>query len=155
MCESVWKKCVHCLLSLFALLPKCRLFYEYFCQVFPFLLVNKSVGKIPWVTFTLLWSCMLWNCSLQVESRAVYSHLMVFYNRTVLSFGELQASVNSIADTEQYHTQCLITHLLTNFLLFSSGGHMIAQEFISHVSGDCFVFCFFFPSPPSPSPQFK
>ncbi|XP_048788128.1 Fanconi anemia group C protein [Lagopus muta] len=91
----------------------------------------------------LLWLLSFYYCpenedqqrtQTMVESRAVYSHLMVFYNRTVLSFGELQASVNSIADTEQYHTQCLITHLLTNFLLFSSGGHMIAQEFISHIT---------------------
>jgi len=69
---------------------------------------------------------------------------MMLYNRTVLSFGDLQASVNNAADTEQCHTQCLITHLLTNFLLFSSGGHMIAQEFISHVSDDCLFF--FLPS---------
>ncbi|XP_042682787.1 Fanconi anemia group C protein [Centrocercus urophasianus] len=91
----------------------------------------------------LLWLLSFYYCpenedqqrtQTMVESRAVYSHLMMFYNRTVLSFGELQASVNSIADTEQYHTQCLITHLLTNFLLFSSGGHMIAQEFISHIT---------------------
>ncbi|XP_042733479.1 Fanconi anemia group C protein [Lagopus leucura] len=91
----------------------------------------------------LLWLLSFYYCpenedqqrtQTMVESRAVYSHLMMFYNRTVLSFGELRASVNSIADTEQYHTQCLITHLLTNFLLFSSGGHMIAQEFISHIT---------------------
>ncbi|XP_052557154.1 Fanconi anemia group C protein [Tympanuchus pallidicinctus] len=91
----------------------------------------------------LLWLLSFYYCpenedqqrtQTMVESRAVYSHLMMFYNRTVLSFGELQASVNSIADTEQYPTQCLITHLLTNFLLFSSGGHMIAQEFISHIT---------------------
>ncbi|XP_031454393.1 Fanconi anemia group C protein-like [Phasianus colchicus] len=91
----------------------------------------------------LLWLLAFYYCpenenqqrtQTMVESRAVYSHLMMFYNRTVLSFGELQASVNNIADTEQYHTQCLVTHLLTNFLLFSSGGHMIAQEFISHIT---------------------
>ncbi|XP_065601748.1 Fanconi anemia group C protein [Cyrtonyx montezumae] len=91
----------------------------------------------------LLWLLAFYYCpqnenqqrtQTMVESQAVYSHLMVLYNRTVLSFGDLQASVNNIADTEQYHIQCLITHLLTNFILFSFGGHMIAQEFISHIT---------------------
>lgn len=91
----------------------------------------------------LLWLLAFYYCpqnenqqrtQTMVESQAVYSRLMMLYNRTVLSFGDLQASVNNAADTEQCHTQCLITHLLTIFLLFSSGGHMIAQEFISHIT---------------------
>ncbi|XP_021236885.1 Fanconi anemia group C protein isoform X4 [Numida meleagris] len=89
----------------------------------------------------LLWLLAFYYCpqnenqqrtQTMVESQAVYSHLMMLYNCTVLSFGDLLPSVNNIADTEQCHTRCLITHLLTSFLLFSSGGHMIAQEFISH-----------------------
>ncbi|OXB80110.1 UNVERIFIED_CONTAM: hypothetical protein H355_006942 [Colinus virginianus] len=91
----------------------------------------------------LLWLLTFYYCpqnenqqrtQTMVESQAVYSHLMMLYNRTVLSFGDLQASVNNTADTEQYHIQCLRIHLLTNFLLFSSGGHTIAQEFISHIT---------------------
>ncbi|XP_021236882.1 Fanconi anemia group C protein isoform X2 [Numida meleagris] len=91
----------------------------------------------------LLWLLAFYYCpqnenqqrtQTMVESQAVYSHLMMLYNCTVLSFGDLLPSVNNIADTEQCHTRCLITHLLTSFLLFSSGGHMIAQEFISHIT---------------------
>lgn len=68
------------------------------------------------------------------EARAVYNHLMMLFNATTLSVRDLQAAVNSITDTEQCYSQHLTTHLLTNFLLFSSGGHMIAQEFISHIT---------------------
>lgn len=76
---------------------------------------------------------------------------MMLFNTTTLSVRDLQAAVNSITDTEQCYTQHLTTHLLTNFLLFSSGGHMIAQEFISHVS----VVLFLYPPPPFFFFQFK
>lgn len=70
---------------------------------------------------------------------------MMLFNATTLSVRDLQAAVNSITDTEQCYSQHLTTHLLTNFLLFSSGGHMIAQEFISHVSVVLFLYL---PHPP-------
>ncbi|XP_015704765.1 Fanconi anemia group C protein isoform X3 [Coturnix japonica] len=99
--------------------------------------------KAPVAPDALLWLLSFYYCpqnesqqrtQTMVESQAVYSHLMMLYNHPVLSFGDLQAPVNNVADTEQCHTQCLITHLLTNFLFFSSGGHMIAQEFISYIT---------------------
>uniref|UniRef100_A0A8B9ZF54 FA complementation group C n=1 Tax=Anas platyrhynchos TaxID=8839 RepID=A0A8B9ZF54_ANAPL len=91
----------------------------------------------------LLWLLAFYYCpqtkNLQriqtmVKARAVYNHLMMLFNATTLSVRDLQAVVNSITDTEQCYSQHLTTHLLTNFLLFSSGGHMIAQEFISHIT---------------------
>ncbi|KAI6058244.1 Fanconi anemia group C protein [Aix galericulata] len=91
----------------------------------------------------LLWLLAFYYCpqtkNLQriqtmAEARAVYNHLMMLFNATTLSVRDLQAAVNSMTDTEQCYTQHLTTHLLTNFLLFSSGGHMIAQEFISHMT---------------------
>ncbi|XP_071886957.1 Fanconi anemia group C protein isoform X2 [Anas platyrhynchos] len=91
----------------------------------------------------LLWLLAFYYCpqtkNLQriqtmAEARAVYNHLMMLFNATTLSVRDLQAAVNSITDTEQCYSQHLTTHLLTNFLLFSSGGHMIAQEFISHIT---------------------
>lgn len=51
---------------------------------------------------------------------------------------DLEAAVHSVKDVEQCCSKYLITHLLTNFLLFSSGGHTIAQEFIDHVSVSSF-----------------
>lgn len=71
---------------------------------------------------------------LQVEAQAVYSHLMTLFSCTVLSVKDLEAAVRSATDTEQSCIQRLTTHLLIYFLLFSSGGHMIAQELIYHVS---------------------
>lgn len=59
---------------------------------------------------------------------------MMLFNCTVLSVKALEAAVHSITDTEQCCNQHLLTHLLTNFLLFSSGGHTIAQEFIYHIT---------------------
>lgn len=91
----------------------------------------------------LLWLLAFYYCpqneNLQriqtmAEARAVYNHLMMLFNTTTLSVRDLQAAVNNITDTEQRYTQHLITHLLTNFLLLSSSGHMIAQEFISHIT---------------------
>ncbi|NXX22212.1 FANCC protein, partial [Podargus strigoides] len=69
-----------------------------------------------------------------VEAQAVYNQLMMLFSCTVLSVKDLEAAVHSISDIEQGCNQHLIIHLLINFLLFSSGGYMIAQEFISHVS---------------------
>lgn len=91
----------------------------------------------------LLWLLAFYYCpqneNLQriqtmAEARAVYNHLMMLFNTTTLSVRDLQAAVNYITDTEQRYTQHLITHLLTNFLLLSSSGHMIAQEYISHIT---------------------
>ncbi|NXC51207.1 FANCC protein, partial [Penelope pileata] len=91
----------------------------------------------------LLWLLAFYYCpqnenqqrtQTMVEARAVYDHLIMLYNRPVVSIGDLQAAVNNVADTGQCYTQRLTTHLLTNFLLVSSGGRMIAQEFISHIT---------------------
>ncbi|NXG79359.1 FANCC protein, partial [Baryphthengus martii] len=69
-----------------------------------------------------------------VEAQAVYNHLTMLFSCTVLSVKDLEAAIHSIMDIEQCCNQHLITHLLINFLLFSAGGHRIAQEFIYHVS---------------------
>nr|XP_013805091.1 PREDICTED: Fanconi anemia group C protein-like [Apteryx mantelli mantelli] len=68
---------------------------------------------------------------IMVEAQAVYNWLVMLFSCTILSVKDLQAAVHK-TDIKQCCTQHLITHLLINFLLFSSGGHMIAQEFISH-----------------------
>ncbi|XP_053910712.1 Fanconi anemia group C protein [Cuculus canorus] len=87
----------------------------------------------------LLWLLAFYYCpqnenqqrtQTMVEAQAVYSRLMMLFSRTVLSVKDLEAAVHDIIDVKQCCNQQLITHLLTNFLLFSSGGHMIAQEFI-------------------------
>ncbi|KAM6036449.1 Fanconi anemia group C protein isoform 1-T1 [Theristicus caerulescens] len=91
----------------------------------------------------LLWLLAFYYCpqnenqqrtQTMVEAQAVYNHLMMLFSCTVLSIKDLEAAVHHITDTEQCCNQHLITHLLTNFLLFSSGGHMIAQEFIYHIT---------------------
>lgn len=46
--------------------------------------------------------------------------------------------MHRVTGVEQCCNQQLTTHLLTNFLLFSSGGHKIAQECIYHVSVSSF-----------------
>ncbi|XP_008940320.1 PREDICTED: Fanconi anemia group C protein, partial [Merops nubicus] len=91
----------------------------------------------------LLWLLAFYYCpqnesqqrtQIMVEAQAVYNHLMMLFSCTVLSVKDLEAAVHSIMDTEQSYIWHLITHLLTNFLLFSSGGHRIAQEFIYHIT---------------------
>ncbi|XP_074787952.1 Fanconi anemia group C protein isoform X3 [Athene noctua] len=84
--------------------------------------------------FTQLFLQAHQNENKQVEAQAVYNHLMMLFSCTVLSVKDLEAAVHSIMDIEQCCNQRLIIHLLTNFLLFSSGGHMIAQEFIYHIT---------------------
>ncbi|NWW70692.1 FANCC protein, partial [Climacteris rufus] len=69
-----------------------------------------------------------------VEAQAVYNHLMMLFSCTDLSLKDLEAAVHRITGIEQCCNQHLITHLLTNFLLFSSGGHKIAQECIYHIT---------------------
>ncbi|NWS11209.1 FANCC protein, partial [Pachyramphus minor] len=69
-----------------------------------------------------------------VEVQAVYNHLMMLLSCTDLSLRDLEAAVHRITGIEQCCNQHLITHLLTNFLLFSSGGHMVAQECIYHIT---------------------
>uniref|UniRef100_A0A674K4X5 Fanconi anemia group C protein homolog n=1 Tax=Terrapene triunguis TaxID=2587831 RepID=A0A674K4X5_9SAUR len=68
-----------------------------------------------------------------VEARAVYDRLMMLFSCTTLSITDLQAAASTKTDKRQPCTKHLVRHLLINFLLFSSGGHKIAQEFISHV----------------------
>ncbi|XP_053887525.1 Fanconi anemia group C protein isoform X2 [Malaclemys terrapin pileata] len=68
-----------------------------------------------------------------VEARAVYDRLMVLFSCTTLSITDLQAAASTKTDKRQPCTKHLVRHLLISFLLFSSGGHKIAQEFISHV----------------------
>ncbi|NXK55797.1 FANCC protein, partial [Chauna torquata] len=103
----------------------------------------EQLLKAPVEPDALLWLLAFYYCPqneneqrtlTMAEARAVYNHLMMLFNCTILSVRDLQAAVNNITDTEQCYTQHLITHLLTNFLLFSSGGHTIAQEFISHIT---------------------
>ncbi|KAJ7404100.1 Fanconi anemia complementation group C [Willisornis vidua] len=69
-----------------------------------------------------------------VEVQAIYSHLMMLFSCTDLSLKDLEAAVHRIMGIEQCCNQYLIIHLLTNFLLFSSGGHMVAQECIDHIT---------------------
>nr|XP_032629987.1 Fanconi anemia group C protein isoform X1 [Chelonoidis abingdonii] len=68
-----------------------------------------------------------------VEARAVYDRLMMLFSCTTLSITDLQAAASTKTDKRQPCTKHLVRHLLISFLLFSSGGHKIAQEFISHV----------------------
>ncbi|TFK15538.1 Fanconi anemia group C protein [Platysternon megacephalum] len=68
-----------------------------------------------------------------VEARAVYDRLMMLFSCTTLSITDLQAAASTKTDKRQSCTKHLVRHLLISFLLFSSGGHKIAQEFISHV----------------------
>ncbi|XP_039400202.1 Fanconi anemia group C protein [Mauremys reevesii] len=68
-----------------------------------------------------------------VEARAVYDRLMMLFSCTTLSITDLQAAAGTKTDKRQPCTKHLVRHLLISFLLFSSGGHKIAQEFISHV----------------------
>ncbi|NXG42635.1 FANCC protein, partial [Psilopogon haemacephalus] len=91
----------------------------------------------------LLWLLAFYYCpqnenqqrtQTMVEAQAVYSHLVTLFSCTVLSIKDLEAAVHNIADTEHCCIQHLITHLLTCFLLFSSGGHTIAQELIYHIT---------------------
>ncbi|XP_008504108.1 Fanconi anemia group C protein [Calypte anna] len=90
----------------------------------------------------LLWLLAFYYCpqnenqqrtQTMVEAQAVYSHLMMLFNCEVLSVKDLEAAVHSVTNIEQCCNPHLITHLLTNFLLFSSGGHTIAQAFIYHI----------------------
>ncbi|KAM6230037.1 Fanconi anemia group C protein isoform 2-T4 [Porphyrio hochstetteri] len=91
----------------------------------------------------LLWLLAFYYCpqnenqqrtQIMVKAQEVYSHLMNLFGHTVLSVEDLEAAVHSITDTEQCCNQHLVTHLLTNFLLFSAGGHTIVQEFIYHIT---------------------
>ncbi|NXN42240.1 FANCC protein, partial [Rhinoptilus africanus] len=91
----------------------------------------------------LLWLLAFYYCpqnenqqrnQTMVEAQAVYNHLMMLFSCTVLSIKDLEAAVHTVTDIDQCCNQHLITHLLTTFLLFSSGGHMIAQEFIYHIT---------------------
>ncbi|XP_071436535.1 Fanconi anemia group C protein [Pithys albifrons albifrons] len=91
----------------------------------------------------LLWLLAFYYCpqnenqqrtQTMVEVQAIYSHLMMLFRCTDLSLKDLEASVHRIMGIEQCCNQYLIIHLLTNFLLFSSGGHMVAQECIYHIT---------------------
>ncbi|NWU86911.1 FANCC protein, partial [Onychorhynchus coronatus] len=91
----------------------------------------------------LLWLLAFYYCpqnenqqrtQTMVEVQAVYNHLMMLFSSTDLSLGDLEAAVARIRGMEQCCNQHLVTHLLTNFLLFSSGGHMVAQECIHHIT---------------------
>ncbi|XP_017941695.1 Fanconi anemia group C protein isoform X1 [Manacus vitellinus] len=91
----------------------------------------------------LLWLLAFYYCpqnenqqrtQAMVEVQAVYNHLMMLFSCTDLSLRDLEAAVHRIMGTEQCWNQHLMTHLLTNFLLFSSGGHSFAQECIYHIT---------------------
>ncbi|NXA00502.1 FANCC protein, partial [Nesospiza acunhae] len=69
-----------------------------------------------------------------VEAQAVYNHLMTLFSCTDPSLKDLEAVVHRVTGVEQCCNQQLTTYLLTNFLLFSSGGHKIAQECIYHIT---------------------
>ncbi|NXC01287.1 FANCC protein, partial [Orthonyx spaldingii] len=69
-----------------------------------------------------------------VEAQAVCSHLMMLFSCTDLALKDLEAALHRITGIEQCCNQHLTTHLLTNFLLFSPGGHKIAQECISLIT---------------------
>ncbi|XP_027734953.1 Fanconi anemia group C protein isoform X2 [Empidonax traillii] len=91
----------------------------------------------------LLWLLAFYYCpqngnqqrtQAMVEAEAVYSHLMMLFSCADLSLRDLEAAVHRVTRTEQCCVQHLLTHLLTSFLLFSSGGHMVAQECIYHIT---------------------
>ncbi|XP_010188804.1 PREDICTED: Fanconi anemia group C protein, partial [Mesitornis unicolor] len=91
----------------------------------------------------LLWLLAFYYCpqnenqqraQTMVEAQALYNHLMMLFSCTVLSVKDLEAAVHNIMGIEQCCNQHLAAHLLTNFLLFSSGGHTIAEEFIYHIT---------------------
>ncbi|RLV98619.1 hypothetical protein DV515_00010621 [Chloebia gouldiae] len=69
-----------------------------------------------------------------VEAQAVYNHLMMLFNCADLSVKDLEAAVQRVTDPELCCNQRFTTHLLTSFLLFSPGGHKIAQECICHIT---------------------
>ncbi|NWV35670.1 FANCC protein, partial [Grantiella picta] len=69
-----------------------------------------------------------------VEAQAVYNHLMTLFHRTDLSLNDVEAAIHRITGTEQCCNWPLVTHLLTSFLLFSPGGHKIAQQCIYHIT---------------------
>ncbi|NWT48254.1 FANCC protein, partial [Chroicocephalus maculipennis] len=91
----------------------------------------------------LLWLLAFYHCpqnenqqrtQTMVEAQAVYSHLTMLFSCTVLSVKDLEAAVHTVMGIDQCCNQHLIIHLLTNFLLFSSGGQMIARAFIYHIT---------------------
>ncbi|NXP28342.1 FANCC protein, partial [Scytalopus superciliaris] len=91
----------------------------------------------------LLWLLAFYYCpqnenqqrtETMVEVQAIYTHLMMLFSCTDLSLKDLEAAVHRITGIEQCCNQNLIIHLLTNFLLFSSGGHMVAQECIDCIT---------------------
>ncbi|NWT54622.1 FANCC protein, partial [Erythrocercus mccallii] len=69
-----------------------------------------------------------------VEAEAVYNHLMMLFSCADLSLKDLEAAVHRVMGIEQCCNQHLTAHLLTNFLLFSPGGHKLAQECINHIT---------------------
>ncbi|XP_051498918.1 Fanconi anemia group C protein [Apus apus] len=69
-----------------------------------------------------------------VEAQAVYKDLMMLFSCEVLSVKDLEAAVQCVKDIEQCCNLHLATHLLTNFLLFSSCGRTVAQELIYHIA---------------------
>ncbi|XP_019410335.1 PREDICTED: Fanconi anemia group C protein isoform X1 [Crocodylus porosus] len=69
-----------------------------------------------------------------VETRAVCDHLKMLFSHTTLSITDLEAAASRMSDTTQPCTKHLIRHLFISFLLFSSGGHKIAREFVSHIT---------------------
>ncbi|NXE59039.1 FANCC protein, partial [Calcarius ornatus] len=69
-----------------------------------------------------------------VEAQEVYNRLMMLFSCRDLSLKDLEAAVHRVTGLEQCCNQQLTTHLLTNFLLFSPGGHKIAQECIYHIT---------------------
>ncbi|KFZ67049.1 Fanconi anemia group C protein, partial [Podiceps cristatus] len=91
----------------------------------------------------LLWLLAFYYCpqnenqqrtQTMVEAQAVYNHLMMVFSSAVLSVKDLEAAVHSVTDIEKCRNQHLIVHILTNFLLFSSAGRMVAQAFIYHIT---------------------
>ncbi|NXB52802.1 FANCC protein, partial [Leucopsar rothschildi] len=69
-----------------------------------------------------------------VEAQALYHHLMMLFSCVDVSPKDLEAAVHRVTGTEQCCNQRLTTHLVTNFLLFSPGGHEIAQECICRIT---------------------
>ncbi|NXN21639.1 FANCC protein, partial [Nycticryphes semicollaris] len=102
----------------------------------------EQLLKAPVEPDALLWLLAFYYCpqnetqqrtQTMVEAKAVRDHLMMLFSPRVLSIKDLEAAVHTVRNIEQHCNQHLTTHLLTNFLLFSFGGHVVAQEFIYHV----------------------
>ncbi|XP_042644052.1 Fanconi anemia group C protein isoform X2 [Tyto alba] len=91
----------------------------------------------------LLWLLAFYYCpqnenqqrtQTMVEAQEVCSHLMRLFRCRISSAKYLKAAVLNVMSIEKFYNPHLMVYLLTNILLFSSDGHMFAQEFVYQVN---------------------